>query len=190
MNSIRERIFFGSFLPRRMLCLEMNELPPEDLHHLRAAEGWLELGDHLSASEELDKIPSSLSDCPQVLMLRWQVYARARHWESAYEIANALVKMVPDEPVGWIHRSYVLHEQRRTQEAWDQLLPAWERFPVEPTIAYNLACYACQLGRLQEAWTWLERAFAMDDSQSRIFRREALEDPDLQPLRDKLTSQT
>ena len=165
---------------------EMNDLPPEVLHHLRAAEGWLELGDHLSANEELDQLPSSLSDHPQVLMLRWQVYARACHWESAYEIANTLVKLAPDEPTGWIHRSYVLHEQRRTQEAWDQLLPAWERFPIEPTIAYNLACYACQLGRLKEAWTWLERAFAMDDSQTRILKREALEDPDLAPLRNKL----
>ena len=49
---------------------------------------------------------------------------------------------IPDEPVGWIHRSYVLHEQKRTREAWDLLLPAAKKFPEDFTIPYNLACYA------------------------------------------------
>jgi hypothetical protein len=32
------------------------KLTPEDSHHLRAAEGWLELSDHVSAFEELEEI--------------------------------------------------------------------------------------------------------------------------------------
>ena len=166
--------------------MALNELPPEDVHHLRAAEGWLELGNHLEANRELEAITPLLRAHPTVLIVRWQVYAQALQWTDAYEIANALVNMLPDDPVGWIHRSYVLHEQKRTQEAWDQLLPAWTRFPIEPMVSYNLACYACQLGKPKEAWTWLERAFAMDDSQNRALKRQALKDPDLEPLRDKL----
>jgi len=44
------------------------------------------------------------------------------------------------------------------QAAWGMLLPAFEKFPEEPTIPYNLACYACQMKRLDEARQWLERA--------------------------------
>jgi hypothetical protein len=50
-----------------------------------------------------------------------------------------------------------------------------------PTIAYNLACYMCQLGRKKEAWNWLERAFdAATDPKS--IKTMALDDPDLEPL--------
>jgi hypothetical protein len=32
-------------------------------------------------------------------------------------------------------------------------------FNDDATIRYNLACYECQLGRLDQARAWLERAF-------------------------------
>ena len=35
---------------------DMNPLPLPDQQHLNAAEGWLGLGDHLSANEELEQI--------------------------------------------------------------------------------------------------------------------------------------
>jgi hypothetical protein len=34
----------------------MDPLPLPDLHHLRAASGWLELGSHLEANEGLERI--------------------------------------------------------------------------------------------------------------------------------------
>ena len=37
----------------------MNPLRPVDLHHLRAAEGWLELGNVAEAREELDNISTN-----------------------------------------------------------------------------------------------------------------------------------
>ncbi len=69
---------------------------------------------------------------------------------------------------------------KRTQEAHDQLLPAAENFPHDSTIAYNLACYACQLGRMQEAKEWLGRA--IDVGEPNAVRLMALDDPDLEPL--------
>ena len=66
------------------------------------------------------------------------------------------------------------------QAAWDALLPAFEKFPKEPTIPYNLACYACQLRRLDEARQWLERAVKIAGKEKIKFM--ALNDDDLEPL--------
>jgi hypothetical protein len=47
-------------------------------------------------------------------------------------------------------------------------------------MRYNLACYESQLGRLEQAKNWLEKAFALGDA--RKLKLAALDDPDLQPL--------
>jgi hypothetical protein len=49
-------------------------LEPPDSIHLQAAQGWLELGDHIEASEELEKITPQLRAHPDVLKARWEVY--------------------------------------------------------------------------------------------------------------------
>jgi hypothetical protein len=50
----------------------------------------------------------------------------------------------------WIHQAYALRRMTGggIKAAWDARLPAADRFPSQPMIAFNLACYACQLGRL------------------------------------------
>ncbi len=55
-----------------------------------------------------------------------------------------------------------------------------EDFPKEPTLRYNLACYACQLNRLDEARQWLGRAREIGDADE--INRMALADEDLKPL--------
>lgn len=153
---------------------------PPDIHFLRAAEGWLELGDHLEANEELKKISLQRRFHPQVLLVRWEIYAREGHWEFAHTIAHGLVALAPDEPVGWVNRSFALHQMKRTVEAWHSLLPAAQKFPKNPTIAYNLACYACQLGRLGEARHWFQRALNLGDAEK--VKSLGRKDPDLKPL--------
>ena len=69
---------------------------------------------------------------------------------------------------------------KRTEEAWNALLPVATSFPSDPTIPYNLACYAAQLGRLPEARDWLAQAFRLGNAKELKLR--ALEDPDLAPL--------
>ena len=66
------------------------------------------------------------------------------------------------------------------QKAWDALLPAFDKFPKEPTIPFNLACYACQLRQLEVARNWLKRAVAIGGEEK--IKRMALSDPDLEPL--------
>lgn len=158
----------------------MTELPTADRRYFEAAQGWLELGNWIEADEELERITPHMRAHPDVLCVRWQVYAKAKRWEAAAHIAQALCKMVPDEPFGWIHLAFALHALKRTQEAWNVLLPIADKFPDQYVIRYNLACYAAQLGRLKEALDWLERAIEIADRNE--VKLMALHDPDLEPL--------
>ncbi len=142
--------------------------------------GWLELGNYVEAEAELDHISPQLRAHPDVLSVRWHVYALAKKWEGALDIAATLVQVVPEEPEYWLHRSFALHELKRTQEARDFLLPVVDRFPDHALIRYNLACYECQLGRLPQAKAWLEKAFALGDPTQ--LKLTALDDADLEPL--------
>ena len=158
----------------------MKPLEPPDTLHLQAAQGWLELGNHIEANEELERITPQLRAHPGVLKVRWEIYAAAKKWEATLDIAAALIQLDPDDPLGWVHRSYALHELKRTAEARDNLLRVVDRFPISATMRYNLACYECQLGRLEQAKGWLENAFRLGDAKKMKLR--ALDDHDLEPL--------
>ena len=158
----------------------MKPLTRQTVFHLQAAEGWLELGNHIEANAELDKITPKMQAHPDVLEVRWNIYAKAGRWEACADIAQALCKLVPRYSVGFIHLAYSLHEMKRTKEALNTLLPVAHKFPDEWQIPYNLACYSCQLGELKEAWQWLERAFTISDKVE--IKTKALEDRDLEPL--------
>ena len=114
-------------------------LEPPDSMYLRAAQGWLELGNHLEANEELERIAPELRAHPDVLEVRWHIYAQAKKWDVCVDLAGAIIKLDRDRAEPWIHRSFALHELKRTQEAFDQLLPVADRFPQVWTIPYNLA---------------------------------------------------
>lgn len=70
------------------------------------------------------------------------------------------------------------------QAAFDLLRPAADRFPQDWLIAYNLACYTCQLRQMDTACEWLLRAAGEGDRKQIL--QMALDDPDLRPLRDKI----
>ena len=156
------------------------KLEPPDSFHLDAAKGWLGLGDIVSASNELDEITPQLRAHPDVLVVRCEIYTTAKKWDVVVTIAETLVKIAPAKSRGWVQRSFALHEMHRTQEAHDLLLPAVERFPKLWIIPYNLACYCSQLGKLEDAWNWLEKAFDLGDSKH--VKLMALDDKDLEPL--------
>jgi len=158
----------------------MKPLEPSDAFPLQAAQGWLELGNHVEAAKELEDLAPGLANHPAVLKVRWGIYAAAKQWDEALETAAALTQLEPDEPHGWVHRSYALHELKHTAEARDNLLRVLDKFPIRATMRYNLACYECQLGRFEQAKLWLEKAFALGDAKA--MKEAALEDKDLEPL--------
>jgi tetratricopeptide (TPR) repeat protein len=156
------------------------KLETPDSFFVDAAQGWLGLGDVASANDELNKISPKLQNHPQVLLVRCEIATCAKQWDVALSLANTVIKTAPKERQGWIHRSFALHELKRTQEAYDQLLPAVKNFPKFWLIPYNLACYCAQLDRLPEAWDWFQKAVKLGGSEQ--VRTLALDDSDLQPL--------
>jgi hypothetical protein len=161
-------------------------LPPPDIHHLSAAIGWLELNNALEAKLELARINPELQDHPDVLEVSWQICAEEQDWVGGLDQARRLLLSAPKRATGWLHQAYAL---RRVpggglSAAWDALLPAWQKFPKEPVVPYNLACYACQLGRHVEALVWLKRALAAGDKEE--IKEMAAKDHDLEPLWSEL----
>jgi tetratricopeptide (TPR) repeat protein len=137
------------------------QLEPPDIHHLNAAEGWIGLGNPTEAELELFKVSSGRAQHPDVLRAWYHVHEKRSHWEEAVKVARVLCRTVPDLAFGWIHLAYALHELRRTREASEVLLPMVEKFPDEYVIRYNLACYECQMGHLEEARAWLRKAIVI-----------------------------
>jgi hypothetical protein len=99
------------------------------------------------------------------------------------DIAEAFIKLEPTRPDAWIHRSFALHEMKKTQMAFDQLLLVADKFPKVWLIPYNLACYCAQTGRLEESKKWFEMAMNIDE---KTVKQTAIDDPDLKPLWDSM----
>jgi Flp pilus assembly protein TadD len=162
-------------------------LGPPETFYLKAAVGWLELGNAGEAAEELAHIRPEFLEHPGVLEVRWLVCSAGNSWEAGLAIAELQIQTDPDKSNGWVNRAYALRRIRHgsLQRAWDALRPAFEKFPKEPIIPYNLACYAAQFGRLDEAWDWLHRAMeAAGDVKS--IKEMALRDRDLEPLWERV----
>jgi predicted Zn-dependent protease len=180
--------FYDFLLLLSVVCfLDMIEVPPPSKHYLSAALGWLELGNPSEAGEEIARVSPEYLDHPHVLDLRWQICAAGRRWKPALEVAHLLMQKAPDNASAWLHRAYALRrvEGRGLAQAWDALLPAAERFPAEPIIPYNLACYAAQLGRVDEAWEWVQKAVKAAGTAEHI-KTMALADADLELLWDRI----
>ena len=159
---------------------KIKKLPHPDNKYLDAAEGWLELGNWKEANEELENITPQLRAHPFVLEVRYKIFEAAGRWDGAVEIARTMSKSLPDNPWGYFHLAFSLHELKRTQEAYDALKPVVDKFPKEHLMRYNLACYSCQLGKLKEAFGWIVKA--IDLAGKKDIRLMALDDPDLEPL--------
>jgi predicted Zn-dependent protease len=160
----------------------MHKLEPPDTHYFLAAVGWLELGNPAEAKAELAQMSPAQKDHPDLLELRWSIAAQEEHWDEGLQLAQALLRCAPNRSSGWLHQAYALRRvpDGGLQRAWDALLPAFEKFPKQSTIAYNLACYACQLGQLDAARDWLKRAvFIRGKEKIKVM---ALSDSDLEPL--------
>jgi hypothetical protein len=166
----------------RNLLAGMRELEAPDTFHISAAVGWLELGDLGESKAELALIGPEARDHPDVLEVRWMICSEENAWAEALQVAQALVSGAPKRSSGWLHQAYALRRvpEGSVKKAWEALLPAFDKFPKEPIICYNLSCYACQMHQLDAARTWLQRA-AFIGGKDRI-KRMALEDPDLEPL--------
>lgn len=168
------------------------EIEPPDIHFLRAAEGWMELGLPREAEAELSYLSAEAARHPQSLNTRWAVHAELGAWKLAYVAAEELIACAREDVAGWVHRAFSARrmEGGGLQAAWDALRPAAELFPDEPLVPYNLACYACQLGRLDAARHWIEvaRLAAAKRKGDAVLKQMALADSDLTSIRDHIAA--
>src|SRR5436190_8436973 len=160
----------------------MKALQYPDLLYLEAAKGWIILGDLKEANRELDRIPREFQNHADVLEVRFTIYAKARKWVVCMELAAAMLDLAPERPTAWINSAQTLHRLKQTKDAWNALYAVQERFPKVPAIAYNLACYACSLGRVADSRKWLRKAFELGGAE---FKKMARTEADLEPLRNK-----
>ena len=160
----------------------MKKLPSPDSHHLDAAIGWLGLGCADDSRAELELISEKNQNHPGVLEVRWTLCAHEKRWADALMIAGLELQFAPADSSGWLHRAYALRRVNHggLPQAWEALLPAAEKFPGEPVIAYNLSCYACQMQQIDIAREWLQRAIRA--GQKNAIKKMALADDDLKLL--------
>jgi tetratricopeptide (TPR) repeat protein len=157
-------------------------LDPQLQRRLLAASGFAELALFQEAVEELEELPSSSKDLPVVLMVWLEVYQRWQKWSEAESVATRLSEMEPEEPSWAVALAYAIRRSRGLAFAHQVLLQAGERFPECGTIQFNLACYAAQIGQLDEARQRLSRAIALEKE----FAAMARTDPDLEPIRNEI----
>jgi predicted Zn-dependent protease len=162
----------------------MSQLEYPDRHHLSAAVGWLELGALDEATRELAGLSAVNLFHPKVLDFRWHLLMEQQAFEGALEVARLHVRTDPKSAEAWIHQSFTLHELKRTDEAFTELHRVAEDFADIGTIPYNLACYTCRLGRIDEARDWLKRACKLQGKKETLAM--AADDPDLAAMRDAL----
>jgi tetratricopeptide (TPR) repeat protein len=141
--------------------------------------GYLALAMYAEAHEELESLPLESQLHPAIQLARMELLMEMKEWKVGASLGQSLCGLWPDEFEFWFKAAYCLHEQKRTEEAKETLLTA--PFAIRDTALYyyNLACYETQLGHLAEARGLLKVCFKKDEH----FREEALDDPDLAPLR-------
>lgn len=149
-----------------------------DQHHLRSAQGYVSLGMWLEANAELESVQPRCRILPEVLRLRLVVYHATKKWDLLEVVAGRLSEYEPENIQWVISQAYAVRRARSIENAKSIFLQARNRFPNEPLIYYNLACYYCVMGDLDEAKQHLIKTFAIDPQ----WRLRALEDEDLQPL--------
>jgi tetratricopeptide (TPR) repeat protein len=157
-------------------------LEAPDLQHWRAAVGYVELGMFQEANDQLENIDPFNRAAPEVLAVRIAVYQGLKKWELMREVAKRLAEFQPNDIQWTVSLAYATRRADSIQGAKQILLNAESNFPKEAIINYNLACYCCQLGEIENAKNYLQKAFEIDST----WRLQALDDEDLRPVWDLL----
>ena len=160
----------------------MQKLEPPDTHYLNAAIGWMEMGLPAESAAELDLISPARQRHPDVLEARCSLHIHEDRWDAVLDAARKLVSTAPARVSGWLNQASALRRvpSGGAAKALAALMPAADKFPKDPTVAYNLSCYACLTHQYDEARFWFRRALKVGNKEQ--VKRAALADPDLEPL--------
>jgi predicted Zn-dependent protease len=143
------------------------------------AQGYLALGLVAEAAAELGQLTPADAQRPEALAVRLAVLHEQEKWNEVRDLARELVAHTPTEPALWVSWAYATRRAESLEAAEKILHAAALQHPREPTIQFNLGCYACQRGDLKSARAYVDGAIALDAK----FTQLAATDPDLAPLR-------
>jgi tetratricopeptide (TPR) repeat protein len=150
--------------------------------HLQAAIGYLELGMVEDAANEIECLPQEHKNSSPVLGVRLEIYRTANQWSLMEVVARELWNRYSDDPVYWNDLAWAVRHAKSLESANGILLQAVEKFPEDALTHFNLGCYACQLGDVEQAKTRVGKAIELDAK----FKLLALDDADLEPLWDNM----
>lgn len=151
-------------------------LPQRRLMHAR---GYLGLGLLADAERELVLAEEGGAGAAAVEEMRLLLLHEKQEWAELRDFTRSIIARGGADAGVWISRAYATRRADSLAAAEAVLLEAENHFPAEPTIQFNLGCYACQRGDLATARKRVERAIALEPR----FREAAANDPDLAPLR-------
>lgn len=147
--------------------------------HLSYASGYIELGLFEEAEAELAHVPHDHREKSEFLQVRANLFQEQKRWPELAVIAEQLCTRHSQNVGGWIMWAYATRRFLSLKQAEQILLQAEKLHASEATIQFNLGCYACQQGNLEEAKRRVDRAIEIDPQ----FRELAAQDPDLIALR-------
>jgi tetratricopeptide (TPR) repeat protein len=145
---------------------------------LQAAHGYLELGMVAEANAEIESLPPEEKTRTDVLEMRLEIYRSAKAWVHMEVVAGELLRQMPEHPKSWVDAAIAVRRTDSVQAARELLEQAEAMFPENATIQFNLGCYSCLLGDIEEAKRRVERATELDPQ----FKLLALDDPDLEAM--------
>jgi Tfp pilus assembly protein PilF len=147
--------------------------------HLSFAQGYLELGMIVEAAAELEHVPVVARESLEFIAVRLALLQEQKNWPALSAVAGELVRRSPAEAAAWVTWAYATRRADSLLAAEKILREAEQHHPEEPTIQFNLGCYACQRGDLVEARRRVQRAITLEPK----FATSAETDPDLAALR-------
>jgi tetratricopeptide (TPR) repeat protein len=165
-------------MDRQAQCNGMLSLA--DIHHLEAAEGWLERKQYADCFRELDRIDPNHRGDARELTLWWKLYNATSQWSAAANLALRIQRRFPNDLAAYLWRSMALAKLGFSESAYNNLKPVAFEFTNTGLAPFFLAQYACDLGNFTEAREWLAIAFEAPDAEH--LKAHAQHEPRLEKL--------
>jgi tetratricopeptide (TPR) repeat protein len=144
--------------------------------NVRAAEGWIDLGNYDEAAEELHNCPPAVKSSIEWVKLWVRVYAATNQWREVEMMCETLARHAPNDPFTIFNQAEAFHRQGRTREAFAALQYAPVNVKQGGEFFYLMARVLCALNEMTLALSCIGQAFDEDPS----IRMKALSDPELE----------
>ncbi len=139
---------------------------------------------HQAAWDALEELPPERKTDEPVLVMRLAVLQAMERWEMGATIARGAIRLYPESPDLYLTGAYCIRRAECLEAAKLFLELGSDYLEGEALYWYNLGCYECQLGDLDRAGEYVGKACAMEAE----YKRLALDDTDLEPLWERLSS--